>query len=223
MVLTFKHHISVGDFYIKNNYGYHITVREPSGTSIKTFLSDISTIRMGIYGEYVFNADRFSYRASFIGSEAQKKSAGGLLLGFGSFYNKFNYRDKDRPQLNKSIENIQLGPSIGYAYTLVFKNHLFITAGLGTGVNINFYNTGSKIEDFDYQELNPYMHIRAGIGYHSDSWSILGNILSNNTRSGYSDEDTNDKIGFNDLSAQITFFKRFHYENKLLSKITNAF
>ncbi len=67
-----------------------------------------------------------------------------------------------------------LDPGIGYAYTLVFKEHFFI---LGSAtINLAFrYSTeisttlNTKADLFGFR---PNYDLHAGIGYNSDVWSL---------------------------------------------------
>jgi len=79
------------DIYLQYYKGYHLT-RPGEWMNdwpvYDTFPKrpDISSVSLGLNGQYVFNHKHFSYRASFLQNEWQKKSAGSFLIGGNIFF-----------------------------------------------------------------------------------------------------------------------------------------
>ncbi len=212
----------VGDFYLLNYNGYYLTTTDDEGNKKRVFDPNISSLRIGAFGEYIFNAEKFSYRSSFNCSEKQVKSAGGFLLGLGLFYSVFNYDsllDKSE-NIRQTIENYQIGPSVGYAYTFVFKNDFFTTLGASIGSNIDFCSTNGS-NKFDNIQFQPYIQGRLALGYHKEDWSILCTTLSRGMR--VVNKNDLSSIVFNDFGIKVSFFKRFNYEHRMLSKVSSLF
>lgn len=140
-------------YYLKNSYSVL-----DSYTKEKDYQRpDISSLNIGININYIFNHDRFSYRAAFRNTEKQKKSAGSLLAGAGLFSYQTtadssivpheidaDYFQKTRNLTKSGV--LALNLNLGYAYSLVFlKNGIFtLSYILGSGLQDNSY--GSEFE-----------------------------------------------------------------------------
>ncbi|SMO77872.1 DUF4421 family protein [Solitalea koreensis] len=86
----------------------------------------------------------FSYPAACVQNDWQKKSSGTLLLGGQTYFGKLKGDSTIIPAFNSGsagIENNRLmrfyefGPSIGYTYTLVLKQHFYVTGSLSLGLD----------------------------------------------------------------------------------------
>lgn len=109
--------------------------------------NDMRTNTFGLDISYIFNSDRFSYRAALVQTEWQKKSAGSLILGGSIIYN-FTTGDSSivpsqivYPEFYDSVQFrrsnfLSIGPHIGYGYTFVFKKHYFLTGSVNGSLNI---------------------------------------------------------------------------------------
>jgi hypothetical protein len=106
---------------------------------------DLSIFSIGGSGFYLFNSDKFSYKAAYLRNEIQKKSAGSLSTGI------FFYHDMVRSENGfipvempdsikqdfdlKEFDATSIGISLGYMHTFVIKGNFFInfqlTPGLG--------------------------------------------------------------------------------------------
>ena len=95
-------------------------------------LPDMRVLSLGVVGFYIFNDERYSYRAAFVRDEIQTKSAGSFLLGiFGNFDqsqtdNGFipqQFPDSVRSIINlKEFKNLAFGVSVGYAHNFVIRD-----------------------------------------------------------------------------------------------------
>lgn len=96
---------------------------------------------------YAFNAKRFSYKAALWQGELQKKSAGSPILGVFMRLNSFrsenstsvvpqevNYLFPERADLIQ-FTGFNIGVNLGYAYTFVFLDHLFLTLSVWPGLS----------------------------------------------------------------------------------------
>ncbi len=129
------------------------------------------------------NDNKFSYQAGLLQNEWQKKSAGSILVGgeiyYGSIYGDSTLMPTiiDPKTSALSINKyhfFSFGPGVGYAYTLVFKTHLFVLAS--ATINLAFrYSTeisttlNTKSDLFGFR---PNYILHAGVGYNGNKWSL---------------------------------------------------
>jgi len=122
---------ALGQFY----KGYRL-----SGT--EEVRKDIRANAVGATAQYLLNADRFSYRAAFLQSEWQQRSAGSWLLGFNMYGGNVRSDSAIVPRANgePAVERttfFQTGPSAGYAYSYVYKKHFFATASASLSLDLS--------------------------------------------------------------------------------------
>lgn len=101
-------------------------------SDVRPQLPDMRVLSIGGVGFYIFNSDKYSYRAAFVRDEIQTKSAGSFLLGtFVNFDesktdNGFvpqQFPDSVRNVIDiKEFQNLALGVSVGYAHNFVAKD-----------------------------------------------------------------------------------------------------
>ncbi len=100
---------------------------------------DIKLRLFGFTALRVKNASKFSYAAPFVQNELQHKSSGSLLYGLtaiafrstadSNYVPSFIEDSLYKNNYNlKQMQTLQLGPKIGYAYSLILKKRFFITA-----------------------------------------------------------------------------------------------
>ncbi len=110
---------------------------------------DIKTYNFGYNIQYLFNSKKFSYPASYIHNEYQKKSAGTWVIGSNSFFmivegdSAINRPGSDPEDLFGSkafhrTDMLNIGISGGYYYTLVIAKHIFLSLGLAIGPGMGF-------------------------------------------------------------------------------------
>lgn len=141
---------------------------------------DIYTQQVGLTAWYIPNWRKYSYSASAIQRDWQKKSAGSFLLGWGFFTGKIqgdsSLIPKDRaawfahPDLHK-VSFFELSAGAGYGYTLVINQHLFaaasFTASLSGGVSNQF--VGEKKSNDIY--FKPNYLFRPSVGYNGPNFN----------------------------------------------------
>ncbi len=177
-----------GQFY----KGYFIFPRGYGSPDINTFYKrpDLNVKEIGLSAYHIYNSKRFSYRAAVLQSEWQKKSAGSFLLGGSITYGKIrgdssivpaalaaNYPQKDIEQ----VRYIEVGPGAGYAYTLVWKEHWFITASATLSLDMGFVEETIQEIKKATRQISPNFMFRSGIGYNSANWNFNFFWVSNRT------------------------------------------
>ena len=76
------------------------------------------------------------------------------------------------------ISFVNIGPGIGYAYTLVMAKHFFITGSLIGNLGINF-NTEKGSSKNTKVSISPAEVFKTAIGYNSRTWSVAANWTGN--------------------------------------------
>ncbi|MBT1690254.1 DUF4421 domain-containing protein [Dawidia soli] len=161
-------------FYLNNE-----SLRKEDGTYYQR--PDMLVQMVGASGLYLFNHRRFSYRASFLQNEWQKRSAGSFLLGWEIFVGRGKADSSFIPSpINDAtgihaidrVSFVETGPSIGYAYTFVFKKHFFATASSNVSLDYgkNLIYTDEGIEHSE--SFSPNSLARLFAGYNSDKWAL---------------------------------------------------
>jgi len=217
--LDFQYHYYsrkfVFDIYIQKYKGFY-TEDSPDGKNL-TLYPDMKVKQYAFYGHYVFNNEKYSYRAVFNQNEKQLKSAGSFLLGGGIYItdidsdSTFIYNDK------KSFNRVQFGVSGGYAYTWVLGRHWLLSASATAGINIG----SESMKDLTRKiEIYPSVFPRFSAVYANKSWglnfSYVNNLLFNPT-------SKDDVITVSSGSFQLAFSKRFHLPDKKIFKIFDLF
>lgn len=141
-------------------------------------LPDMNVISLGINAFYIFNSERFSYKAAFTRTQVQLKSAGTFTLGVFGFYDQARadngfipaeFPDSLRTNFDlKSFNTMAFGISLGYLYSWVFSDHFFLNVGITPG----FGNQRIELETISGQtsvQNAPAAQVvaRSSLGYES--------------------------------------------------------
>jgi hypothetical protein len=175
-----------GQFY----KGFHLYPHGYASVSPDNYYyrADEKITLIGLAVNRVFNSTRFSYRASMIQNEWQKKSAGSLLMGAAAYYGIMKADSAWVPvQVKNSYEQadinnvrfFNIGPEIGYAYTLVVRQHFFATGSLILNLNLNFLTETGAITKDNKTGLSPAYLFKMAAGYNSSSWNLSANWTGN--------------------------------------------
>ncbi|MEN7551294.1 DUF4421 family protein [Rapidithrix thailandica] len=202
----------VVDMFIQRYQGFYTESNEQKNTRLEIF-PDLSIRQYGIFGQYIFNWKRFSYKAAFNQSEKQLKPAGSILLGAGVYFNKIQSDSTlITPEHPHLLQNFQLGISSGYAYTWLIKKRYFISGSLSLGIQFG----GEDISQFTKQslEVSPTVFPRMSVGYNHETWSLRASFVNNMIYSSFAKEAS---LVLNSGHFQFNFIKRFH-EFPLFSK-----
>ena len=192
------------DFFGQDYKGFYL--EDTNKENIIGMYPDMQLTKVGLFGQYVFNGNKFSYRSAFDQTERQLKSAGSLLLGGGIYYT----RVRAETSLAFYKDLYQVGPSIGYAYTWVINRHFFLTGSVTPGLTVGFKNINDTLI------WNPSVFFRSAFGYNADSWSLNASFLLNKLYVSYKDDN---HISLNSGNFQFTFIKRFDSNSRILKKI----
>ena len=196
------------DLFLQNYKGFY-THREEDNAIV--LHPDIKIAQYGLFGQYIFNNKKFSYRAAFSQSERQLKSAGSFQLGGGFYYNQVSSSTSLTINEQNRLENYQLGLIGGYVYTWVIKKDFLAALGLSAGLNFGTENL--KMERI---EISPNLLPRASIGYIGDNWSLGLSFVINRT---YVSRNEDLNMVFNTGYAELSFVRRFDKGPKFLRKI----
>ena len=202
-----------GQFY----KGFYLAPKGTATTDNTYYLrEDMRVNQIGLSMQYVVNNRKFSYRASFLQNEWQKKSSGAILIGFESYIGNVIGDSSIVPQRFDSItahKNIRefryykTGPNVGCAYTLVYKKHFFVTGSvagsLGVGNNTIVSDEG-RSQNFG---VSSSLFLRAFAGYNSEKWAISVIYTSNNV--GVNPGDLSTRISLNTSNIRLNLVYRF--------------
>jgi hypothetical protein len=199
-----------GQFY----RGYYIPEGSFAGQQEEYSRPDVQVSFVGASAYYVVNFRHFSNRAYLIQDEWQQRSAGSLLLGLGIYYGRIRADSalapsrirEDSTRYNiQSAHYFQMGPGIGYAYSLVFKRHYFLTGGATVAAALG-HNREYGNESADRFGVTPIITYRLAAGYNGSVWGANVSWVNNQSSvSGvYSSQAYRIKTGV----YQVTLTKR---------------
>ncbi|HLT81691.1 MAG TPA: DUF4421 domain-containing protein [Cyclobacteriaceae bacterium] len=202
-------------FYLSND-----EYRSPAGDYY--LRPDMRLNGVGLTGQYILNADRFSYRAGFLQNEWQKKSAGTVLVGWQLVLGSVSADSSLVPQqLDDEIRTsgpdqvgfFETGPSLGYAYQLVIGKHFYVMGSLAA-----VFTFGTVVSEGETRERSssfiPNVTFHAFAGYNSETWAISLTYTNSvvNIRGGLSDEWFSMDAG----NVRLNFARRFRLKRDLL-------
>lgn len=155
-------------------------------TPVAIIRPDLQTQFYGVNAQYVFNHDRFSYRASFLQNEWQRRSAGSFLAGINIHHVRVKADSAIMPsfllespetETHERFSETQMssiGVNGGYAHTFVFREHWFATISGTVGVGGNRTTLANDAIGLDESGLGLHMNatIRGAIGYNSLKWFV---------------------------------------------------
>jgi hypothetical protein len=215
----------VTDVYGQLYKGFHLagSFNEPAENYYR---KDFRLNLFGLSRYYIFNSKRFSYRASFIQNELQKKSAGSFLAGAELYYGVVKADSnlipksvsEKYPQKNLSkINYLSIGPGIGYAYTQIVVAQFFITGSVTGNLAFSFANEHLEKNSHAHFSLNPVTRFRVAAGYNSRSWNISANWVFDNL--AFKGVKSHTVYWFNTGNFRMVFAKRFYPGNRLQKRL----
>jgi hypothetical protein len=221
------------DFYLQWNKGYYVSNPDEllddwdSGQPYP-LRSDLRTNIIGLNVQYLFNSDRYSYKASFVQNEFQKRSAGSPIVGLeshwmlgmgdsllipGAFINA-NILD-DYPDFNQ-VDMFNVGLNGGYAYTFVMKQRIYLSASVIVGVaggKTWFHNTSTSETQYTGISLGLNNTSRISLGYNRNDFYI-GLSYIRFSMSNLADLD-NGWIAYSTGNLRLNFVKRFRLKRDI--------
>jgi hypothetical protein len=166
--------------------------------------------------QYIFNNKRFSFRSSVLQNEWQQRSAGALLVGGEFFIGQASADSSVFPVLSMSearpntnaLRFYELGPSVGYAYTLVVARHFFITGSISLAADYSYSEFEGPKGTISEYGFNPNSMLRLFAGYNSDRSAF--SITFTNSRVNIDSQKTSVFPSIPETSVSIMFdgFKR---------------
>lgn len=201
-----------GQFYS----GYYMRPKGVATTDGSYYVRpDLEINMIGGSLQYVFNSHKFSYRAAFLQNEWQRKSAGSFILGIELYGGNILADSTIFPTVMDSViaarnyhrvNFFEIGPSFGYAYTLVFKKHFFAmaaaTVGLDLGNTVIKKNTRESISG-----LSTNLLLRGSVGYNAEKWALSVFYITNNVH--LASRPSSEKIQLNTANFRIHYSRRF--------------
>lgn len=145
---------------------------------------------------YNSKPDKFSYRAAYVFDEKQKKSAGAFIIngslgyfravGDSSFVPSDNSFGFDQRSYFNNTAFYTLSISPGYALTLVFWKHFYLSAAASGMVGLQYYDAiGEQIGENRFHYYFKGL-ARASAGYNSRRWlfgaTALADVQNLNTQ-----------------------------------------
>jgi hypothetical protein len=200
-----------GQFY----KGFYLSPRGTATLENKYYLRpDINVHAIGASVQYVFNYNQFSYRAAFLQNEWQQKSAGTFLLGVEMFGGSIQADSSIVPKaIDPALAStgigkltfVELGPSAGYAYTFVYKQHYFVTGAATVALDLGWNQVENIADRKSAFGFNPNSMFRASAGYNSESWAFNILLVSNAMRLPKFDLDNKANLRAGNLRLNIIY------------------
>lgn len=182
--------------------GYHITSYPPAeiGWDQSTdypYRPDLFQFNIGLSSLRIANHERFSYRAAFNQDAWQQRTQGTWLYGgYGTCYiikadsalvpSLLLHAFSSSAAISKGVL-VDLGPMAGYAQTLVYRRHWFMTmsAALGLGISVQDLVVPGLEGSDKRTDIGPGWHaqLRGAVGYNS-RYRYVG-LLYNQERVGH--------------------------------------
>lgn len=153
-------------------------------------LSDMKVLTLGLNAFYLFNSDKYSYRAAFIGNQVQNKSSGSITAGlFGTFdqvktdngFVPASLSDSVQTEFDlKSFQAYTIGLSVGYMYTFVFGKGFFLSLAAVPGMGYRHYDL-ERLDDSKEtkDQLAVQLLGRIALGYTMNRLYINFNTIFN--------------------------------------------
>lgn len=170
-----------GDIFIQKYNGFYTEEAESykdvyrsrysSQEDESEYEPDLSVFQLEAIGEYIFNHEKFSYKAGFTAYEEQKISAGSFMAG-ASFHLLKIDSDSSLVRINNSshLKASNFGINYGYSYNYVFgkRSCFFVSAIMG----MNISNPLSKSVSYKDFTISPAARLKFAYWLNFDHWSL---------------------------------------------------
>ncbi|MDR1055250.1 MAG: DUF4421 domain-containing protein [Prevotellaceae bacterium] len=171
---------------------------------------DLQVKQYYLFSQYLFNHKKFSYMSAFSYDEQQLKSAGSLKAGIGVYYSSVSCDSSlilgaENRGGRKVIEDLQIGPNLGYVHTFVFWRRCFFTSAISVSLGISVKNNN------DIVKLFPVFYPRIAFGYNGNNWTV--GISAHFSRS-YISKIGDMRTSINSGIVQLTFTYRLPFDIK---------
>ncbi len=145
---------------------------------------DIYEQVFGLTAFYLFNNEKYSFRAALVQNEQQLKSAGSWMAGVEGYYT-FALGDSalvpsfmpegsfDNFRTVSQLIGFKIGPSGGYAHTFIIAKHFFFMLSFTLQLGVGRYSTYSTDREVEViSAFNASTFGRYALGYNSDKWFL---------------------------------------------------
>lgn len=216
----------VVDLYLQWARGYYLSNPQsvkysgiPEGTY--PIRGDMRTTIVGLNVNYLFNSERYSYRAAFVQNQFQRRSAGSPIIGVEGYW-VLGMTDSsmvpesvppsgflDNQPFNQ-VDIANIGINGGYAYTFVWREKLYLSLSGIVGISGGYNQTHDSNSSNTYTSgltVGLTTSYRLSLGYNSDKYSVglsFINLSMNNLAGSYGDWFT-----FNTGNIRLNFVRRF--------------
>jgi len=145
---------------------------------------DLQVFSIGGSGFYLFNSEKFSYRAAYLRNEIQKKSAGSFSAGVFFYHDMLRsengfvpseFPDSVHADFDlKDFDATSIGILIGYQHTFVIGENFFINFQVTPGLGYRRLDV-TAVDGESSPENNPAWQVygRTALGYEF-KWFYLG-------------------------------------------------
>lgn len=174
------------DFYGQLYKGFYLKPVSANPSNYYT-RPDIGITQIGGQYEHLFNWRKFSYRAAMLQSERQLKSAGSFTTGFEANFTIISADSSfvpsrlpyaGMPALSR-IRHIEFGPLVGYAYTLVLWQNVFVHANVTGYADINFTKATIPQGAEHTTVIRPDFAYRFAAGINRPQWAAAITWINN--------------------------------------------
>lgn len=146
-------------------------------------LPEMKILSAGVSAFYIFNSDKFSYKAAFVRNQIQNKSAGSVALGIFGNYDEVDspggfipheFPDSLKSQLDLSaFRALSLGVYVGYMYSFVLSKKFFINLAALPGFGVREIKI-TKLNSQTESDIKPAPQLlgRASLGFENRNFYI---------------------------------------------------
>jgi hypothetical protein len=213
-----------GQFY----EGFYLTSNSTNSQQQQYLRPDLNVNHIGTSVQYILNHKKFSYRASFLQNEWQKKSAGTLIFGLEIYNGRVKadstivptfVNNEEATREIRRLRFFEIGPNLGYAYTLVVKKHFFLTASGSVSLDFGINKITDKNGVNKSSGVSPNTFLRFFGGYNSDKWAISIIYVANGV--SLATDNIQQQIILNTGNFRVNYVYRF-LPNKTAKRYLNV-
>jgi len=199
-----------GEFY----NGFYLHPKGKASTDDSFYLRpDLKISELGASVQYVFNDTRYSLRAASIQTQRQRKSAGSILAGVEFYFGVIRADSSIYPSMvkvdtlnNNQADFLEIGPNIGYGYTLVFLKNFYLSASLSANLDYgitNYYNDAGSDHSTG---ISPNAMVRIYAGYNTPKNAFSITYINNKVSLSPAEHN---RVAINTGNYRINYVRRF--------------
>jgi hypothetical protein len=204
------------DFFGQFYNGFFLSSKSTNHPGYEYLRPDLYVRYLGTSVQYILNHKKFSYRASFLQNEWQKKSAGTFIFGVEVYGGKVKADSTIIPSVVNSqaadrnmriLSFFEFGPNAGYAYTLVVKKHFFITGSASLSLDYGENTISDRDGTKKTTGVSPNTFFRFFGGYNSRKWAVSLTYVTNSV--SLATESIERQIMLNTGNFRLNYVYRF--------------